>query len=47
MADPHLCDDEDLIELNKELDLWLKPLSKMTISVQLPTLNSTGQVSCC
>ncbi|CAG2112996.1 unnamed protein product [Medioppia subpectinata] len=38
MSGPHICDDKDLIEFCPALDLWLKPLSKMTITVTLPAL---------
>jgi arginine/serine-rich splicing factor 17 len=38
MSCPRLCDDRDLTELCPQLDLWLKPHSKLTITVTLPTL---------
>ncbi|XP_054161392.1 A-kinase anchor protein 17A-like [Oppia nitens] len=47
MSDPHICDNSDLIELCPQLDLYLKPHAKLTITVTLPTLkvmDNSGQV---
>jgi len=46
MSEPRICSDTDLIELCSDLDLWLKPHSKLTITVTLPTLkceSNSGQ----
>jgi arginine/serine-rich splicing factor 17 len=47
MSCPRLCDDRDLTELCPELDLWLKPHSKLTITVTLPTLLSSPNSGQC
>ncbi|XP_015782186.1 A-kinase anchor protein 17A [Tetranychus urticae] len=43
-GEPDICrKTEDLIELNLSLGLWLKPISKIYISVALPCTKQTGQ----
>ena len=47
MSQPRLCNNEELVELCPALDLWLKPISKLTITVTLPTLktlDNSGQL---
>ena len=34
---------DDLIVFNKELNLWLKPIKKININVQLPSMKNPGQ----
>ena len=47
MAEPRFCDDKELVELCPALDLWLKPIARLTITVTLPTLktlDNSGQL---
>ncbi|XP_053200835.1 A-kinase anchor protein 17A-like isoform X1 [Panonychus citri] len=43
-GEPDICrKTEDLIELNTSIGLWLKPISKINVSVALPCTKQTGQ----
>jgi arginine/serine-rich splicing factor 17 len=47
MSCPRVCDSSDLTKLCPQLDLWLKPHSKLTITVTLPTLRCSPNSGQC